>query len=553
MGFVLSANRFCKHNTKKAENNEATTNHKIKNTAKKALLSVIDKDGILDFARGLVELGYEILSTGGTLATLKSNGINAIEVSHYTQSPELFSGRVKTLHPKIHGGILYRRDNQNDCKTAQENGIEDISLVCVNLYPFFATTKRTDDFSEIIENIDIGGPTLIRAAAKSFQSVLVLVSPSDYEMALQNLKTNQNTLDFRKSMMIKAFSHTAHYDTMIANYMNERFNDGFGEFAFISGRKVCQTRYGENPHQKGALYEITEISDFYSKQFCAIKGEASFNNLTDMNAAIKLASAFSDKNKNGKNLCAVSIIKHGNPCGFALKDSLLEAYKSALKCDSVSAYGGVVAINGIIDENLANEMSKTYIEVLVACDITQGALEILSSKKRQKIFITKQERLALPCVSYDFKRIDGGLLYQQSDSVGIDEVANAELKSLKRASACELIDLEIAYKIAALTKSNCVAYVKDSALVAIGMGMTSRVDASRAALAKASDMGLDVRGCALASEAVFPFRNSIYLAASVGVSAVICPGGSMRDSEVIDAANEHKIALYFTGIRHFLH
>lgn len=545
----------------KQKNNNSTTNHKIKTPAtknsdpktpaKKALLSVSDKDGIVDFARGLVELGYEILSTGGTLATLKSNGINATEVSHYTQSPELFSGRVKTLHPKIHGGILYRRDNQNDCKTAQENGIEDISLVCVNLYPFFATTKRTDDFGEIIENIDIGGPTLIRAAAKSFESVLVLVSPSDYAMALQNLKTNQNTLDFRKDMMIKAFSHTAQYDAMIANYMNERFNDGFGEFAFISGRKVCQTRYGENPHQKGALYEIAEISDFYSKRFCAIKGEASFNNLTDMNAAIKLASAFNDKND--KNLCAVSIIKHGNPCGFALKDSLLEAYISALKCDSVSAYGGVVAINGIIDENLAMQMSKTYIEVLVACDITQGALEILSNKKRQKIFITKQERLALPCASYDFKRIEGGLLYQQSDSVGADEVANAELKSLKKATQSELIDLEIAYKIAALTKSNCVAYVKDSALVAIGMGMTSRVDASRAALAKANDMGLDVMGCALASEAFFPFRDSIDLAASVGVGAVICPGGSMRDGEVIDAANEHNIALYFTGIRHFLH
>lgn len=539
--------------------------HIAQNTKPKALISVSDKDGIIDFAKELVALGYEILSTGGTLNELKANGIEAIEVSQYTQSPELFDGRVKTLHPKIHGGILYRRDNQNDCKAAQKHGIEDISLVCVNLYPFFATTQRTQDFSEIIENIDIGGPTLIRAAAKSYENVLVLTSPDDYAMALQRLKAGQNTLDFRKSMMIKAFSHTAHYDCMIASYMNERFNEGFGEWAFIAGRKIADTRYGENPHQKGALYENPQISDFYSKYFCAIKGEASFNNLTDINAAIKLASAFNDgicatklvanniSQSTQENLCAVSIVKHGNPCGFALKPTLLEAYKCALKCDSVSAFGGVVAINGIINEELASEISKTYIEVLVACDITQGALEILSSKKRQKIFITKQEKLALPSSHYDFKRVEGGFVYQQSDSVGADEVANAELKSLKVASQSEQIDLEIAYKIAALTKSNCVAYVKDSALVAIGMGMTSRVDASRAALAKASDMGLDVSGCVLASEAFFPFRDSIDLCASVGVSAVICPGGSMRDSEVVEAANEHKIALYFTGIRHFLH
>lgn len=520
------------------------------NTTKpKALLSVSDKSGIVDFASELVKLGYEILSTGGTLSALKQAGLQATEVSEYTKSPELFDGRVKTLHPKIHGGILYRRDNESDCKAALQNGIEDISIVCVNLYPFFATTQRTDDFSEIIENIDIGGPTLVRSSAKAYASVLVLTSPSDYPLALEKLKSNQNTIEFRKEMMIKAFCHTAQYDAMIANYMNERFNEGFGEWEFIYGRKVCQTRYGENPHQKGALYEMPHISDFYTKHFRTLKGEASFNNLTDINAAIKLASAFNTK----QNLHAISIIKHGNPCGFALKPTLLEAYTSALKCDSVSAYGGVVAVNGTINEELAQEMSKTYIEVLVACDITQGALEILSTKKRQKIFITKQDKLSLPKSSYDFKRIEGGFVYQQSDSVKTDEIANAKQKSRKKAAKEEQIDLEIAYTIAALTKSNCVAYVKDSALVAIGMGMTSRVDASRAALAKAEDMGLDVRGCVLASEAFFPFRDSIDLAASVGVSAVICPGGSMRDSEVIQAADEHNIALYFTGVRHFLH
>ena len=510
-----------------------------------ALLSVSDKDGIIEFAQELKSLGYEILSTGGTLKILKENHITAIDIGEYTQSEEMFEGRVKTLHPKIHGGILFQRDKKEDLITAEKKGIFPIDIVCVNLYPFKETIQKTDDFNTIIENIDIGGPTMVRAAAKNFKSVLVITDKNDYSLVLQKLKNHQNTLDFRQEMMIKAFNHTAQYDSIIANYMNQKFHNGFGEKLFITADKLFQTRYGENPHQKGAFY--TYNSAF--KNFKIIKGEPSFNNLTDINAALKLASSFGTKK-------AVSIIKHGNPCGFAIKDSLLESYQSALACDSLSAYGGVVAVNGIIDQALATEISKTFIEVLVAADFSPEALEIFESKKRLKLFSyadSNSQYLYRHQDHFDFKRIEGGIVYQENDKILPDEVKNAKLMTQTKASEKEKQDLQIAYTIAALTKSNCVAYVKDNALVAIGMGMTSRVDASRAAIQKAKEMGLDLSGSVLASEAFFPFKDSIQMAASIGVKAIIEPGGSIRDDEVIQCADDNQIALYFTGIRHFLH
>ena len=306
---------------------------------KRAILSVSDKSGVADFAKGLVELGFEILSTGGTLAHLRENGISATDLSAYTGQNELFDGRVKTLHPKIHGGILYRRNDATHAQSAEQNDIYPIDLVCVNLYPFKQTTNRTNDFDEIIENIDIGGPSLIRAAAKNYESVIVVVDSADYGRILEVLKCDlvnpQESLEFRRNLMIKAFSHTAEYDSFIANYMNARFNGGFGELHFIVGKKFATTRYGENPHQSGALYEFENA---WSKDFSVLKGEASFNNFLDINNALKIVSAF-DKN-------AICIVKHGNPCGFAIKDDLVQSYKCALSCDSLSAYGGVVAING---------------------------------------------------------------------------------------------------------------------------------------------------------------------------------------------------------------
>ncbi|EAK9993863.1 bifunctional phosphoribosylaminoimidazolecarboxamide formyltransferase/IMP cyclohydrolase [Campylobacter lari] len=509
----------------------------------KALISVSDKEGVVEFASELVKLGFELLSTGGTYKLLKENNLQVQEVSDFTQSPEMFEGRVKTLHPKIHGGILYKREDENHQKQAKEHNIESIDLLCVNLYPFKKTTILTQDFDEIVENIDIGGPAMIRSGAKNFKNVIVVCDILDYDKIIQALKDNTLDLDFRRALMIKAYEHTANYDAYIANYMNERFNGGFGASKFIVGQKVFNTRYGENPHQKGALYEF---DDFFTHNFTTLKGEASFNNLTDINAALNLASAF-DKAP------AVAIVKHANACGFAIKENLLQSYIHALKCDTLSAYGGVVAINGTLDKELAQKINEIYIEVIIAANVDDDALEVFKDKKRIKIFTQKAPFLTRAYDKYDFKHIDGGFVYQDSDEAKEDELKNAVLKSERKASEQELKDLEIAMKIAAFTKSNNVVYVKNGAMVAIGMGMTSRIDAAKAAINKAKEMGLDLNGCVLASEAFFPFRDSIDEASKIGVKAIIEPGGSIRDEDIIQAANEYGIALYFSGIRHFLH
>lgn len=510
---------------------------------KRALISVSDKSGVINFAKELATLGYEIISTGGTYKILKDNSINVIEANEVTKFPECFEGRVKTLNPYIHGGILHRRDKDSHIQEAIKLGIESIDLVCVNLYPFKATIEKTDDFEEIIENIDIGGPAMVRSAAKNFDSVIIVTDVADYDLVLQNLKNSTNSVEFRRDLMIKAYEHTASYDSMIANYMNKRFKNGFGDKSFIVGNKVFDTRYGENPHQKGALYEFEK---HFTANFNILKGEPSFNNMGDISAAAKIASAFGDDN-------AVCIVKHGNPCGFAIKENLLDSYNEALKCDPISAFGGVVAVNGVVELDLAKKMNEIFLEVVFAADFTPEAIEELSRKQRIKLFSQNSKKLIMANDKINFKIVDGGFVYQDSDKVSEDEVKNAKQVSKLAANNSELKDLEIAYKVAALTKSNCVVYVKDQAMVAVGMGMTSRVDAAKAALRKAEDLGLDVRGSALASEAFFPFRDSIDEAAKAGVKSIIEPGGSIRDDEVIAAADEYEMALYFTGIRHFLH
>ncbi len=511
---------------------------------KKALLSVSDKTGIVEFARDLTENGYEILSTGGTLKKIVAAGIEAMDVGEFTNSPEMFDGRVKTLHPKIHGGILYRRENPEDVITARNYQIEAIDLVCVNLYPFKETTEKTDDFNEIVENIDIGGPTMVRSAAKNFKDVLIVTDTNDYNLVIDAILDNKDTYEFRRVLMIKAYEHTAGYDSMIANYMNDRFFDSDSDNRFIYGNKVQTLRYGENPHQSGRLYQF---DNFYDKYFETIKGEPSFNNLTDMSGCVKLASAFKDRG-------AIAIVKHGNSCGFSLREDLCEAWEEALRCDPVSAFGGVVAVNGKVTKDLAQKINSIFVEVLVAPDFDEEALKVFESKKRIKIFKLNKEGL-LPSDEdrFDFKHVLGGFVFQDADRAKTKEVTEAQCVSKNKASEAELLDLEIAWKVAAYTKSNCVAYVKNASLVAIGMGMTSRVDAASCALKKAKSQNIDVTGAVLASEAFFPFRDSIDAAASAGVSAVIQPGGSMRDEEVVQATNEHGMSLYFTGVRHFLH
>jgi len=512
------------------------------NTMRRALLSVSDKTGITEFAKRLLANNFEIISTGGTFKALKDAGINAIEIDEITKFPECFEGRVKTLNPYVHGGILHRRDKKSHLEQAKELGVNAIDLVCVNLYPFKQTIERTDDFEEIIENIDIGGPAMVRSAAKNFNSVFIVTDPSDYEYVVEHLDS-QDAVEIRRKLMIKAFEHTAAYDSMIANYMNGRFNDSMGEKQFIVGNKVMNTRYGENPHQKGALYEF---DDHFSKNFVTVKGEASFNNMGDINGAVKIAASFGNEK-------AVCIVKHGNPCGFAIRDTLQQSYEEALKCDPVSAFGGVVAVNGEVNEAMAIKMNEIFLEVIIAGRFTPEAIAIFENKKRIKLFEYRSDSILLSHDTFDFKHIDGGFVYQDADSVGVDEVKNSKCVTKRSASEDALKDAEIAYKIASLTKSNCVVYVKERAMVAVGMGMTSRVDASQCALKKAKEMNLDVTGSAMASEAFFPFRDSIDAAAAAGVTTVIEPGGSIRDDEVIAAANEHNIAMYFSGIRHFLH
>lgn len=514
-----------------------------KRTSVRALISVSDKTGVVEFAKNLAALDFEIISTGGTYKLLKEEGVKALEISEVTKFPEMFDGRVKTLNPMIHGGILHRRDLPLHVKVAKEHGIEGIDLVCVNLYPFKETISKTDDFDEIIENIDIGGPAMVRSAAKNFNDVMIVTDVLDYDGVIEAIREKNNTLEFRRALMIKAFEHTAAYDSMIANYMNKRFNAGFGEKQFIVGTKAFDTRYGENPHQKGALYEFDY---FFTNNFKTLKGEASFNNMTDINGAVKIAASFGD-------LPAVCIIKHANPCGFAIGENVFESYVKALKCDPVSAYGGVVAINGTLDRALAEKINEIFVEVIIAANVDEDALHVFDTKKRIKIFTQESKYLVLSEDAYDFKHVDGGFVFQESDAVKDEEIANAKCLSQRAATQQELSDLEIAYKVAALTKSNCVVYVKDAMMVAIGMGMTSRVDAAKAALRKAEEMGIDVSGAALASEAFFPFRDSIDAAAAAGVKAIIEPGGSIRDDEVVKAADEYGIALYFTGVRHFLH
>jgi phosphoribosylaminoimidazolecarboxamide formyltransferase/IMP cyclohydrolase len=509
----------------------------------RALISVSDKNKIEKFAKELVDLGYEIISTGGTYKLLKENDIDVIEASDITKFPECFEGRVKTLNPYIHGGILHRRDKQSHIDQAKDLNIQSIDLVCVNLYPFKNTIETTDDFDTIIENIDIGGPAMVRSASKNFHSVIVVTNTDDYDVVIDNLKNGKNTKEFRRDLMIKAFSHTASYDSMIANYMNQRFNNSMGEKQFIVGDKVFDTRYGENPHQKGALYEFDK---HFTNNFKTLKGEASFNNIGDISGASKIACAFGDVD-------AVCIVKHGNPCGFSIQDNLLQSYIEALKCDPISAFGGVVAINGVVDLPLAKKLNEIFLEVVFAGDFTTEALEELNKKRRIKLFSQGAKRLKLANDKYNFKIVDGGFVYQDSDKIEENEVENSQLKSKKQATAQEKKDMQIAYKIASLTKSNCVVYVKNSSLVAIGMGMTSRVDAAKAALAKAKDLNLDTNGCVLASEAFFPFRDSIDEANKAGVSCIIEPGGSIRDDEIIEASDEYGMALYFSGKRHFLH
>ncbi|MFK3618248.1 bifunctional phosphoribosylaminoimidazolecarboxamide formyltransferase/IMP cyclohydrolase [Pasteurella multocida] len=526
---------------------------------RQALLSVSDKTGIVEFAQALVQRGVKLLSTGGTAKLLADHGLAVTEVSDYTGFPEMMDGRVKTLHPKVHGGILGRRGTDDEVMSQQ--GIEGIDMVVVNLYPFAATVAKPNcSLEEAVENIDIGGPTMVRSAAKNHQDVAIVVNNSDFNAILAEMDQHQNslTLETRFDLAIKAFEHTAQYDAMIANYFGQLVKPYFvaeeedaeakcGQFPrtlnlnFIRKQTM---RYGENGHQKAAFYveqDVKEASVSTAKQ---LQGKAlSYNNIADTDAALECVKSFDEP--------ACVIVKHANPCGVALGADILAAYNRAYQTDPTSAFGGIIAFNRELDVKTAQTIiDRQFVEVIIAPTVAEEAKTLLKAKKNVRVLAcgewsSTQQRL-------DVKRVNGGLLVQEAD-LGMVDLADLKVVSKRQPTEQELKDLLFCWKVAKFVKSNAIVYAKENQTIGIGAGQMSRVYSAKIAGIKAQDEGLDVAGCVMASDAFFPFRDGIDAAAKVGIQCVIHPGGSMRDQEVIDAADEHNMVMVLTGMRHFRH
>ena len=512
---------------------------------RRALISVSDKRNLVEFARGLADLGVEILSTGGTCRQLQEAGIDAVEVASKTGFPEIMDGRVKTLHPVIHGGLLGRRGT--DEAVMEEHGIAPIDLLAVNLYPFEETISRADaTLEDAIENIDIGGPAMIRAASKNHDGVAVVVDPADYSMVLETLRSGDMSIEHRRSLAAKAYAHTASYDTAITRYLSGALDeDTLGPRFLYSGGLSEKLRYGENPHQEAAFYHDQAATAGTLASAEQIQGKAlSYNNIADTDAALECVKQFDEP--------ACVIVKHANPCGVAIADTQLTAYDRAFTTDPTSAFGGIIAFNRPLDAETARSIiERQFVEVIVAPTIDSDALPIIAEKKNVRLLQTGEwpENAG---ESFDFKKVSGGLLVQTSDD-GV--VAESDLKVVtdKTPDADQLSDMLFAWKVAKFVKSNAIVFCKDGMTIGVGAGQMSRVYSTKIAAIKAGDEGLDVQGSVMASDAFFPFRDGIDSAAEHGISAIIQPGGSMRDDEVIQAANEHGLAMVFTGMRHFRH
>ncbi len=517
---------------------------------KRALLSVSDKTGIVPFARQLSRQGVEILSTGGTAKLLMENGIQVTEVSDYTGFPEMMAGRVKTLHPKIHGGLLGRRDI--DAQAMERFDIPPIDLVVVNLYPFQQSVAREDcDLATAIENIDIGGPTMLRAAAKNYAAVTVVVDSSDYDTVLGEMARHEGAVSetTRFSLAVKAFEHTAAYDGAIANYLGSIQPDGrktrFPRTFNLQLKKSQDLRYGENPHQQAAFYTEYRPPDAGVATARQLHGKAlSFNNIADTDAALECVKQFESP--------ACVIVKHANPCGVAVAEAIGIAYERAYATDPTSAFGGIIAFNRELDAATARIIiSRQFVEVIIAPEVSHEALTVIAEKKNVRLLACGTWPQTPP-FSLDYKRVTGGLLIQDRD---IGMVTEKDLKVVTRISPSkeQLSDLLFAWKVAKYVKSNAIVYARNQQTIGIGAGQMSRVYSAKIAGIKAADEGLEVSGSVMASDAFFPFRDGIDAAAEIGIKAVIQPGGSMRDEEVIAAADEHGIAMVFTGMRHFRH
>jgi len=514
----------------------------------RALISVSDKTGVVDFARRLQALGVEILSTGGTARLLAESGIGVVEVGDYTGFPEMMDGRVKTLDPKIHGGILGRRGVDDTVMRA--HGIGPIDLVVVNLYPFEQTVARPDcDLATAIENIDIGGPAMLRAAAKNHPAVTVVVDAADYPRVVEEMRARDGAVSdqTRFDLAAKVFEHTARYDGAIASYLGARLGtetEAFPRTVNLQFRHAQGMRYGENPHQGAAFYVehgTREASVATARQ---LQGkELSFNNIADTDAALECVKQF-----DGAPACV--IVKHANPCGVAIGDTLLEAYDRAYRTDPESAFGGIIAVNTELDAATARAIAeRQFVEVIVAPRVSRDAVQAIAAKKNVRL-LACGEWPAEPARRLDFKRVNGGLLVQDADLALIKEL---KAVSRRQPTEAELRDLLFSWRVAKFVKSNAIVYGKEQMTIGVGAGQMSRVNSARIAAIKAEHAGLEVRGSVMASDAFFPFRDGIDQAAAVGIAAVIQPGGSMRDEEVIAAADEHGMAMVFTGMRHFRH
>jgi phosphoribosylaminoimidazolecarboxamide formyltransferase/IMP cyclohydrolase len=516
---------------------------------KRALISVSDKTGIIDFCTELAGLDVEILSTGGTARLLGENGVEVTDISSYTGFPEIMDGRVKTLHPKVHGALLGRRGL--DDAVMAEHGIEPIDLVVVNLYPFEATVSRPQHtLEEAIENIDIGGPTMLRAAAKNHAHVGVVVDAGDYARVLQELQDNDGSLgdDLCFDLARKAFVHTAAYDAAVSNYLGS-FDAAAGHLQYpktytMQFNKLQDLRYGENPHQSAAFYSQPGAPAGTLAAARQLQGkELSYNNIADTDAALECVLAFRDP--------ACVIVKHANPCGVAVGESLLDVYEKAYATDPVSSFGGIIAFNRELDADTARAIiDRQFVEVIIAPAIDAAALKVTAEKQGVRVLSMGERRETLHAL--DLKRVSGGLLIQDADA-GMVSAADLKVVTKRAPEAQELADLLFAWRVVKYVKSNAIVYARDLRTIGIGAGQMSRVYSARIAAIKATDEGLEVQGSVMASDAFFPFRDGMDAAAEAGIKAVIQPGGSVRDEEVIAAADEHGMAMVFTGMRHFRH
>jgi phosphoribosylaminoimidazolecarboxamide formyltransferase / IMP cyclohydrolase len=514
---------------------------------RRALLSVSDKQGLVPFAAGLVAAGFEILSTGGTAKTLRDAGLAVVDVAAITEFPEIMDGRVKTLHPRIHGGLLARRGVDDAARSA--HGIDLIDVLVVNLYPFEAAISRpgcTD--AEAIENIDVGGPAMLRAAAKNHERVTVVVDPADYPPVLAALGDGEPPSDLRRALAAKAFEHTSRYDAAISRYLRSHGagSDGWPDALVLSWQLAERLRYGENPHQSAALYRTAATRRGTVANARQRQGkQLSFNNIVDADAAFQAVNAF--------DAPACVIVKHANPCGVAVDASPALAYEHAYRTDPTSAYGGVIAFNRPLDEATAHAiLGRQFAEVIVAPEIDARALATLASKPGIRVLEAGMPAGGTAGAELEIKTIDGGVLLQQRDNGRVD-VAAAKVVTRREPSAEELADLEFAWTVVKFVKSNAIVYARGGATLGIGAGQPSRVMSARIGALKAAEAGLQIQGAALASDAFFPFRDGVDAAAENGVRAIVQPGGSIRDDEVVQAADEHGIAMVFTGMRHFRH